>query len=65
MRNNHFKPIPSTAKETVDYIVDYLHNIRQRRVFPDVKPGYMQALVPDSAPEQPDTWDDIFADVER
>ncbi|KAI8785887.1 histidine decarboxylase [Biomphalaria glabrata] len=53
------------AKETVDYIVDYLHNIRQRRVFPDVKPGYMQALVPDSAPEQPDTWEDIFADVER
>ena len=24
----------------VDYIADYLENIRERRVFPDVKPGY-------------------------
>jgi len=23
----------------VDYIADYLENIRERRVFPDVKPG--------------------------
>lgn len=53
------------AKDMVDYIADYLQQIRERRVFPDVKPGYMQSLVPDAAPTLPDTWEDIFADVER
>ena len=48
----------------VDYIADYLENIRDRRVFPDVKPGYMKALVPDSAPEDGEKWETIFKDVE-
>ncbi|KAG8234697.1 hypothetical protein J437_LFUL015351 [Ladona fulva] len=49
----------------VDWIADYLENIRDRRVFPDVKPGYLRRLVPDSAPFEPEPWEDIFADVER
>ncbi len=48
----------------VDYIADYLENIRERRVFPDVKPGYMRALVPEAAPEDGESWDAIFKDVE-
>lgn len=38
------------GKEMVDYIADYLENIRSRRVFPNVQPGYMRALLPESAP---------------
>ncbi|XP_063237906.1 histidine decarboxylase [Bacillus rossius redtenbacheri] len=53
------------GKEMVDYIADYLENIRERRVFPDVKPGYLRALVPASAPVDPESWDAIMADVER
>lgn len=53
------------GKEMVDYIADYLENIRQRRVFPDVKPGYIRSLVPERAPELGEDWDAIFADVER
>lgn len=49
----------------MDYIADYLENIRKRRVFPDVKPGYIRELVPDEAPEIGEGWDSIFADVER
>ena len=49
----------------VDYIADYLQNIRSRRVFPNVSPGYMKGLVPDSAPDKGEPWDDIFQDVER
>ncbi|CAG0891143.1 unnamed protein product, partial [Darwinula stevensoni] len=49
----------------VDYIADYLENIRDRRVYPDVKPGYLRLLVPSSPPEEPESWDDIFNDVER
>ncbi|ESO93106.1 hypothetical protein LOTGIDRAFT_119964, partial [Lottia gigantea] len=53
------------GKEMVDYIADYLENIRSRRVFPDVKPGYMRDLLPDSAPTDGEQWDDIFQDIER
>lgn len=53
------------GKEMVDYIADYLENIRDRRVFPDVKPGYMRNLLPDSAPLESEEWNQIVKDVER
>ncbi|XP_013103850.2 histidine decarboxylase isoform X1 [Stomoxys calcitrans] len=53
------------GKEMVDYIADYLENIRDRRVLPDVKPGYMKNLLPDSAPIEGEDWPNIFDDVER
>ena len=49
----------------VDYIADYLETIRERRVFPDVKPGYMRELISDTAPMEGEKWDSIFNDVER
>jgi len=54
-----------SGKEMVDYIADYLENIRDRRVFPNVKPGYMKDLLPDFAPIEGEKWENIFADVER
>ena len=57
--------LTSVGKEMVDYITDYLQNIRSRRVFPGVSPGYMRELVPDEAPVNGEGWEDIFADVER
>ncbi|XP_064471206.1 histidine decarboxylase-like isoform X2 [Ornithodoros turicata] len=48
----------------VDYIADYLENIRSRRVFPDVKPGYMRNLLPTHAPQKGEPWTDIFRDIE-
>ncbi|XP_055387862.1 histidine decarboxylase isoform X2 [Condylostylus longicornis] len=53
------------GKEMVDYIADYLENIRDRRVFPDVKPGYMHNLLPESAPVDGEKWESIFNDIER
>jgi len=52
------------GKEMVDFIADYMENIRSRRVFPDVSPGYMTTLVPDAAPLDPEPWQNIFDDVE-
>lgn len=49
----------------VDYIADYLENIRERRVFPDVSPGYMRQLLPESAPVEGEPWPKIFGDVEN
>uniref|UniRef100_A0A8D0H1J7 Histidine decarboxylase n=1 Tax=Sphenodon punctatus TaxID=8508 RepID=A0A8D0H1J7_SPHPU len=53
------------GKEMVDYICQYLSNVRERRVAPDVQPGYMRAQLPDCAPFEPDNWDSIFRDIER
>lgn len=49
----------------VDYIADYLENIRDRRVLPNVQPGYMRKLIPDSTPLEGESWDTIFADIEK
>ncbi|KAM9645824.1 histidine decarboxylase [Trichechus inunguis] len=53
------------GKEMVDYICQYLSTVRERQVTPDVQPGYLRAQVPESAPEEPDSWDSIFGDIER
>ncbi|XP_003784395.1 histidine decarboxylase isoform X2 [Otolemur garnettii] len=53
------------GREMVDYICQYLSTVRERRVTPDVQPGYLRAWLPDSAPEDPDSWDSIFGDIER
>uniref|UniRef100_A0A8C6U357 Histidine decarboxylase n=1 Tax=Neogobius melanostomus TaxID=47308 RepID=A0A8C6U357_9GOBI len=53
------------GKELVDYITQYLGSIRERRVIPDVKPGYMRDLIPESAPVEAEDWDNIFNDIER
>ncbi|XP_044265620.1 histidine decarboxylase isoform X2 [Tribolium madens] len=53
------------GKELVDYIADYLEDIRERRVFPDKKPGFLRDLIPDSAPVEGETWPRIFADIEN
>ncbi|XP_023225375.1 histidine decarboxylase-like [Centruroides sculpturatus] len=53
------------GKILIDYTADYLENIRERRIFPDVKPGYMRPLLPESAPIEGEKWEDIFNDIER
>nr|XP_033341538.1 histidine decarboxylase isoform X1 [Megalopta genalis]XP_033341539.1 histidine decarboxylase isoform X1 [Megalopta genalis] len=53
------------GKEMVDYIADYLENIRSRRVYPAVSPGYLRNMLPSSAPVNGEPWEDIFADIEK
>ncbi|XP_034050932.1 histidine decarboxylase [Thalassophryne amazonica] len=53
------------GKELIDYITHYLSTIRERRVIPDVKPGYMKDVIPDSAPVEPEEWESIFNDIEK
>lgn len=36
-----------------------------RRVLPEVQPGYLRPMIPDVAPERPENWQDVMADVER
>jgi len=53
------------GKQMVDYIADYLETIEQRRVLPEVQPGYLRDMLPNSAPTHPDRWRSIMTDVEH
>merc|ERR1711872_136458 len=52
------------GREMIDYIVNYLENVGDRRVTPDVAPGYLRPLLPATAPENPEPWEDVMQDVE-
>lgn len=57
--------VTDAGKELVDYITKYLLSVRERRVIPDVKPGYMRDLIAETAPTEPEDWDSIFNDIEK
>lgn len=48
----------------IDFIADYLENIRERDVFPRVQPGFLVSALPDDAPQEGEAFEDIFKDVE-
>ncbi|XP_063974261.1 aromatic-L-amino-acid decarboxylase-like isoform X1 [Diachasmimorpha longicaudata] len=52
------------GKEMVEYICDFMSNIHNRRVTPDVGPGYLRPMLPAEAPHQGERWEDIMSDVE-
>ncbi|GCC39456.1 hypothetical protein chiPu_0023891, partial [Chiloscyllium punctatum] len=60
-----FEEFRKRGKEMVDYITDYLKFIEQRPVYPAVQPGYLRSLIPDSAPQEPDSFEDLMWDIER
>ncbi|XP_043115936.1 aromatic-L-amino-acid decarboxylase [Puntigrus tetrazona] len=53
------------GKEMVDYVADYLENIEKRQVYPDVEPGYLRSLIPEEAPEESESYEDVVKDIER
>ncbi len=50
--------------EVVDWIAEYLANVREFPVLPDVKPGQLTAALPRSGPEQGEGMDRILDDFE-
>lgn len=60
-----FDEYRTRGKIMIDYIADYLETIRERRVYPNVHPGYLRNLTPDCAPVEPESWDHIMDDVEN
>ena len=58
-------PFNYVGKELIDFIADYLTTIRSRRVFPAVKPGYMRPLIPEEAPQEGESFQQIFEDFEN
>merc|ERR1712035_28411 len=52
------------GNEMIDYIINYMETVGERRVTPDVKPGYLRPLLPESAPQDPEPWENVMQDIE-
>jgi len=52
----------AAAHEAVDWIADYLRDIRELPVLPDVQPGALVDRLPSAGPEQGEPMDAILAD---
>jgi aromatic-L-amino-acid/L-tryptophan decarboxylase len=50
---------------TVEWVARYLETLEDRPVQPDVEPGSVRAQLPPTAPERPDPFDEVLADLDR
>jgi aromatic-L-amino-acid decarboxylase len=50
--------------ELVDWIADYVERVGDLPVAPDVEPGDVRAGLPEHAPEQPEPWTAVLADLD-
>ena len=53
------------GRELINLIADYHDNIRDYPAVPDVKPGYMRHLLPQEAPQQPESWESLKDDIHK
>uniref|UniRef100_A0A8R1DF05 Aromatic-L-amino-acid decarboxylase n=1 Tax=Caenorhabditis japonica TaxID=281687 RepID=A0A8R1DF05_CAEJA len=53
------------GKKMIDIVADYWDGIRQRKPLSDVKPGYINFLVPPRPPLGPESWEKIYQDLEK
>ena len=48
----------------IDWIADYWETVGERRILPDVEPGEIMNRLPEVAPEQPEGFAEIMADLD-
>jgi aromatic-L-amino-acid/L-tryptophan decarboxylase len=53
------------AHSLADWTAAYIENIERQSVLSQVRPGDVQQSLPDQAPEQPEPFEDIIADLDR
>ncbi|GAB6032242.1 hypothetical protein CHUAL_010882 [Chamberlinius hualienensis] len=53
------------GKDMIDYVTQYMTNLRSLKVIPNVEQGYLRQLLPSEAPEEPDKWEDVMRDVDQ
>jgi aromatic-L-amino-acid decarboxylase len=51
--------------QVVDWVADYLATVEQHPVVPDVAPGDVRSWLPPAAPERPEPFDEVLADLDR
>jgi len=50
--------------QVIDWVADYLETVGDRPIVPDVQPGDVRAMLPDRAPERPESFDAVLADLD-
>jgi len=53
------------GKALIDWIADYWDTVADRPILPDVNPGDIRAMLPDHAPEAPEPFEQVMADLDR
>ncbi|KXS09944.1 aromatic-L-amino-acid decarboxylase-like protein [Gonapodya prolifera JEL478] len=53
------------AKEMVDFMCDYYKTVGDHSTLSRVQPGYLAPLLPKKAPEDPESFESILADVQQ
>ncbi|MDG2112713.1 MAG: pyridoxal-dependent decarboxylase [Actinomycetota bacterium] len=48
----------------IDWLADYYDNVEQYPVLSQVEPGSIRAQLPDTAPEQPEPFENVLADLD-
>jgi aromatic-L-amino-acid decarboxylase len=51
--------------ELIDWIAEYVEDVEQRRVAPDVRPGDVRSRLPAHPPSGPETWDAVLTDLDE
>ena len=51
--------------EVIDWVADYLDTVDDRPITPAVEPGEIRAMLPATAPEQPEPFDAILRDLDE
>lgn len=53
------------GRKMVDYLVNYMKNIEERRVVPEIEPGYLRDLIPKQPPQMAESYDQVMKDFEN
>lgn len=53
------------AKAAIDFVADYLDNVRDNNVLPSVQPGYLHDLLPTEIPQDSEEWKDVMEDFNK
>ncbi|KAK0582374.1 hypothetical protein LWI29_024892 [Acer saccharum] len=69
MDNDGLKPMDAEqlrdyGHQMVDFIADYYNSIESFPVLSQVQPGYLRKLIPDSAPNHPESLQNVLDDVQ-
>ena len=62
MSTNEFR---RRGKELVDWIADFYDRIEMLPVQSEVVPGELRAMLPDAAPQSPESFDALIADLDE
>lgn len=54
----------SAAHSSIQEITNYYTNLPSRPVLPSVEPGYLRKILPSSAPQESESWEQIQKDLE-